>query len=134
MYNNTIWIFKGIIERYGVLKWISEFRLDLHWDKYIGLMHQSECVSYGIDLESVSPEILKIMNKATNPYKYLERAEDLIKKIISLENAHVHLNFMFYIGESPKSMTDNMGFILKYFKDIAVVHYSPLVLYSNTYV
>lgn len=48
-------------------------------------MHQSECVSYGIDHESASPEILKIMNKATNPYKYLERAENLIKNLYRLK-------------------------------------------------
>ena len=29
-------------------------------------------------------------------------------------------------------MADNMGFISKYFHDISIVHYSPLILYCGT--
>lgn len=130
--NNTIQIFEGIIQRYGSLKWISEFRLDLHWEKYIDLMYQSGCVSYGIGLESASPEILQIMSKTTNPEKYLEKAERLIKQVVSYPKAYVHLNFMFYLGESPQSMADNMRFISKHFDDISIVHYSPIILYAGT--
>lgn len=129
---NTIQIFEGIIRRYGSLKWISEFRLDLNWEKYIDLMYQSGCVSYGIGLESASPEILRVMKKTTNPRQYLEKAENLIKKITSYPNAYVHLNFMFYLGESPQSMADNMRFISQHFHDISIVHYSPLILYAGT--
>ena len=130
--NNTIKILEGIVEKYGSLKWLSEFRLDLKWEKYIDLMHKSGCVSYGIGLESASPKILNIMKKTTHSDVYLQRSEELIKRIIAFGDSYVHLNFMFYIGEDPQTMSDNMGYISKHFKDISIVHYSPVVLYSNT--
>ena len=129
---NTIDICNGIIEKYGSLKWISEFRLDLNWEKYIDKMYESGCTSFNIGLESASPEILAIMDKTKNTEAYLEKAEKLIKKIKSFGDAYVHLNFMVYYGESPESMADNMAFISKYFKDISIVHYSPLIIYSGT--
>lgn len=129
---NTIKICEGIIEKYGAIRWIAEFRLDLKWDKYIDLMYKSGCKVFNVGLESASPEILKLMNKTRTPKQYLESAERLINKVISFGDAFVHLNFMFYFGESPGSMADNMGFISKHYKDIAIVHYSPLILYSNT--
>ena len=126
---NTIKICEGIIERYGSLRWLAEFRLDLQWERYIDIMHKAGCTVFNVGLESASPEILEIMDKTRNPKLYLDKAERLIEKIASFGDAFVHLNFMFYFGES---LADNMGFISKHFKDIAIVHYSPLILYSNT--
>lgn len=130
--DNTIKIFEGIIEKFGSLKWVAEFRLDLNWEKYIDLMYKSGCVSYGIGLESANEDILKIMKKTANPSSYLKNAEKLIEKVRTFTDSYLHLNLMFYIGENPKSMADNMGFISKYFEDISIVHYSPLILYSGT--
>lgn len=129
---NTIKICEGIINKYGKLKWIAEFRLDLNWERYVELMYKSGCVSFNIGLESASPEILKIMKKTTDPIKYLNKANKLMDTIISFPNANIHLNFMFYIGENAKSMADNMRFISKYYKNIAAVHYSPVILYCGT--
>ena len=129
---NTVKLLEGIINKYGKLKWLSEFRIDVKWEKYIDLMHESGCVSYGIGLESASPQILEIMKKTTHTEEYLARSEKLIEKIISFGDSYVHLNFMFYIGETPKSMADNMGYIYRHFKDISIVHYSPVILYANT--
>ena len=129
---NTVKLLKGVVKKYGKLKWLSEFRIDVKWEKYIDLMHESGCVSYGIGLESASPRILEIMKKTAHTEEYLDRSEKLIEKIISFGDSYVHLNFMFYIGEDPKSMADNMGYIYRHFKDISIVHYSPVILYANT--
>lgn len=129
---NTLDICNGIIEKYGALRWISEFRLDLNWEKYIDKMYESGCKSFNVGLESASPEILSVMNKTNNVDKYLKKAERLIEKIVSFKEAYLHLNFMAYYGESPKSMAANMGFISRYFDSISIVHYSPLVIYSGT--
>lgn len=130
--NNTTQICQGIIERFGSLRWISEFRLDLKWENYIDIMHESGCLVFAVGLESASEEILRIMNKTSNPEAYLQKAEKLISKIKSFSDAYTHLNLMFYAGESPESMAKNMNFISMHVHDISIVHYSPLIIYSNT--
>lgn len=129
---NTRAICQGIIDKYKTLRWMAEFRLDLRWEEYIDLMYQSGCVVFNVGLESASPEILRIMNKTSDPLRYLERAEQLMEKIRSFKNAYAHVNFMFYIGESATTLAENMAFLTRYYNVIESMHYSPLVLYPCT--
>lgn len=129
---NTIKICKGIIERHPNLKWTSEFRLDLPWEKYIDIMYKSGCRGFAIGLESASPRILEMMNKTTNPELYLNKAKALINKLSEFPDAIIHLNLMVYYGEDSISTIDNLKFITTHFNSISSVHYSPLILFAGT--
>ena len=131
---NTIKICNGIKNRHPGIRWSAEFRLDLPWENYIDIMYESGCTAFSIGLESASFRILSLMHKTRFPEAYVDRAEELIRKVASLKGATMHLNLMFYCGEDARSLSDNMRFISTHFNEITSVHYSPLILYSGTQV
>ena len=131
---NTIKICKGIIQRFGSLEWVSEFRVDLPWEKYIDYMYESGCRQFAVGLESSDYNILREMDKTRNCSKYMERAEALIKHVKQYDDTIMHLNIMFYAGENPKSVKTNLNFIMKWLDKIDSIHYSPLIAYPGTQV
>ena len=128
---NTTEILQGIVDEYKELNWVSEFRVDINWESYLDLMYKSGCRAYAIGMESASPQVLQNMCKTPNPKFYLEKTEKLIKHIKTFPNHILHVNFMFYAGETPETLKENIKFICKYIDDIHSVHYSPLLVYPN---
>ncbi len=130
--NNTVNICEGIRRSFGSLKWVSEFRTDLNWENYIDIMYESGCKAFAVGLESANNNILRLMNKTINPNYYLEKAEKLISYLKKFSDSIMHINLMFYIGESPETVKNNMAFIMKWINDIHSIHYSPVIAYPGT--
>ncbi|RCX21016.1 radical SAM superfamily enzyme YgiQ (UPF0313 family) [Anaerobacterium chartisolvens] len=130
--NNTINICEGIKNNFGSLKWVSEFRTDLKWENYIDAMYESGCKAFAVGIESANNSILRLMNKTVNPVHYLEKAEKLITYLKKYSDSIMHINLMFYIGESPETVKNNIAFIMKWINDIHSIHYSPVIAYPGT--
>ncbi|RCX21015.1 radical SAM superfamily enzyme YgiQ (UPF0313 family) [Anaerobacterium chartisolvens] len=129
---NTIEICEGIKRDYGEINWVSETRVDVHWEEYIDLMYESGCRQYEVGLESASKETLRQMNKTKNPDYYLQKAESLIFNIKRFKDAQISLNFMFYAGETPETLKDDLRFLTRHMEDIGAVDFFPLIAFPGT--
>lgn len=130
---NTVKIFKGILEKYGTkLRWNAEFRVDLKWEEYIDLMYKAGCRGFNIGMDSPSCEILSIMKKCDDTADYLKKTTSLIEHIAKYKDAAICVNMMFYVGETPASIVNVIDFISKNYDVVSAVHYSPTNLYYGT--
>jgi len=117
------------MKKFGI-KWNSEFRADSEWEEFIYELLDSGYEVVNIGLESGSPDILKLMGKTKNPYLYLGKMRKLAK-IVSKSSAVMRSNFMFYIGETPKTIQETIKFISQT-PEIHSVQFSPLIVFNNT--
>lgn len=130
---NTQEIFDGIIEAYGdKLQWSAEFRVDLEWHEYIDKMYEAGCRGFNIGMDSPCDNILRIMNKTTEPNVYLAKTKELIKEISKYSDAAICVNMMFYPGDNSESIIEVMNFISEFHTKIAAIHYSPTNVYYGT--
>lgn len=124
---NTLEIAKGF-KKYGI-KWSTEFRVDLKWEAYLYELYESGMNVLNVGMESASPQILKYMNKTKNPENYIKKTEDLINACSKLKDLSLRINFMFYLGETPKTVGETIGFLSRNKKGIDSILYS-LILYT----
>jgi anaerobic magnesium-protoporphyrin IX monomethyl ester cyclase len=121
-------IAKGM-KKFGI-KWNSEFRADSPWEQYIHELLDSGYEVVNVGVESGSPEILKLMGKTNQPEEYLRKMKKLAE-IISPSDAVIRANFMFYAGETPKTIGETIKF-LQETKGIDSVQFSPLLAFHGT--
>lgn len=117
------------MKRFGI-KWSSEFRADSPWEIYINELLDSGYEVVNVGVESGSPEILQLMGKTTQPKQYLDKMRKL-SKIVAPFDAVIRANFMFYIGETPKTLRETLKFIQET-KGIDSVQFSPLLAFHGT--
>ncbi len=129
---NTIEICEGIMRNYGSLNWISETRVDVHWENYIDIMYESGCKQFEVGLESGSTEILLSMNKTKNPDYYLKKADSLISHVTKFKDAQIALNFMFYAGETPETIKNSLKFLVNHMDSIGALDFFPLIAFPGT--
>jgi len=112
------------------IKWNSEFRADSPWETYIDNLLDSGYEVVNVGVESGSPDILKLMGKTTNPKKYLSKMK-MLADIVYPSEAIIRANFIFYVGETPKSLKETLRFIMDTPK-IDAVQFSPLFAFYGT--
>lgn len=88
--------------------WIVEAHIGQFGDEELALMKKAGCMSIGYGVESLSPEILKIMNKTPHPDKYIASVFDTVEK--TLENdIQAMLFFLFGIpGETQGTVKETL--------------------------
>lgn len=117
------------MKQFGV-KWNSEFRADSHWEVYIYDLLESGYEVANIGLESASPTILRLMNKTKNPEAYLAKMKQL-SSIVRDSDCVMRANFMFYVGESPITVRENIQFLMET-PQIHSIQFSPLLVFPGT--
>ncbi|MBU1159543.1 MAG: radical SAM protein [Candidatus Thermoplasmatota archaeon] len=112
------------------LTWCTEFRADS------GLCRKADqLVTKGlrlltIGLESANPDILLLMGKTHSPSKYLESVRNLLDK--KPDDLTVRLSMIFYIGETHRTLSDNLKFLCHYAGLYDALTYTPLVIYPGS--
>lgn len=112
------------------VRWSSEFRADSLWEEFIFELLDSGYEVVNVGLESASPDILILMGKTRNPQKYLGKMQGLAK-IVKSSDAVIRANFIFYVGETPRTIRETVSF-LTHTEGINSVQFSPLLLFPNT--
>lgn len=124
---NTLKIAEGF-KKYGI-KWSTEFRVDLKWEDYLVQLYESGMNVLNVGMESASPQILKYMNKTKDPDAYIKKAEKLIDACSGFKDFALRINFMFYLGETPKTVGETIGFLSRNKEGIDSILYS-IILYT----
>jgi len=117
------------MKKFGI-KWNSEFRVDSPWEKYIDDLLESGYEVVNVGVESGSPEILRLMGKTPDPERYLAKMKMLARRIAP-SDAVIRANFMFYAGESPRTINETIRFLYET-PEIDSVQFSPLLVFHGT--
>lgn len=112
------------------VKWSSEFRVDSPWEVYIDKLLDSNYEVVNVGMESASPEVLINMGKTRDPAYYIGKTKKLIQRV-SKSDAVLRVNFMFYAGETPKTVKETLSFLTSN-PEIGAILYSPVIVLHNT--
>lgn len=112
--------------------WTTEFRADLPWHRHLNLLCNSGLKVAVVGMESASPEILLRMKKTAVPERYIESAEKIIAEAKRNKDLVLRLNLMFYIGETPETLKETLGFLIKNSYGIDAVLYTPVFVNPGT--
>ena len=90
-----------------------EGRIGQFDDEALSLLKKAGCITVGYGVESLSPKMLKIMNKTKDPQKYIASALDTIQKTLK-EDMHATLAFVLGMpGETKSTLEETMNIIRK---------------------
>lgn len=94
------------------IKWNIELHVDNPWEKYIDDLNASGINKVSIGFESGSPKILQLMNKTSNPDKYLARLEDMLFKL-NKQGIKPSLNLLIDYREDYETLSETLDFLNK---------------------
>ena len=119
------------VKCYGV-HWTTQTRCDTKIGKFLPRLHESGLFLLNLGLESASPKILSDMNKTINPLKYLEMASDTLKAIEDIGTLWTCCNFIFFAGETRRTILGTRSFLVKHRTAISAVVANPLFGYPGS--
>jgi len=114
------------------IKWTAEFRADSKWYEHMDELVESGLSVAVVGLENASPEILLRMGKTKNPDKYLNSMQNIISEKKKFGDLVLRLNMMFYLGETPKTIKDNISFLSENADGIDAILYTPVFINPGT--
>lgn len=80
----------------------------------INLFHKAQMV-VGFGLESINPNLLKDMNKTTNPKSYIDHMKTIIELTKNFTNSYFRINILVgFPGETKETFNQTTEFINKY--------------------
>ena len=120
----------AVKKRAKIIEWRCTTRVESVPVSALELLHDSGLKIIDIGLESASIEQLSKMHKTSNPYKYLEKAEELL--YACKENGiWVKLNVLLYAGETMKTVEETEKWLYTHKDYIKDVSAGGLVYYHN---
>jgi radical SAM superfamily enzyme YgiQ (UPF0313 family) len=93
--------------------WAVEVRIGQFDTEELSLMKKAGCITIGYGVESLSPEMLKMMKKTRNPQKYISSFFDTVEKTLR-EDLNAVLIFLFGLpGETHSTIEESLDLIKK---------------------
>jgi radical SAM superfamily enzyme YgiQ (UPF0313 family) len=84
--------------------WVCEARVGQFTREQLALMKKAGCITIGYGVESLSPKMLKIMNKTKNPQKYIDTVFKTVEKTLEQDIHTVLLFILGMPGETPATL------------------------------
>lgn len=94
------------------IKWNIELHVDNNWEYYIEDLKEAGITKASIGFESGSVKTLKLMNKTSNPEKYLIRLEKMLKKL-NEQGIKPSLNLLIDYRDDYESICETLSFLEK---------------------
>jgi len=111
-------------------KWRCTSRVDIFQEEWLPDLSAAGLKVVDIGLESASRQILSVMNKSSDPEKYLEKAEKLIKEMARY-GVWAKVNIMIYAGETAETLNETRDWLLTHKQYIKGVSVNPLTVYMS---
>jgi radical SAM superfamily enzyme YgiQ (UPF0313 family) len=118
-----------IIGKKGI-KWTTEFRADSQLGEAFEELSENGLSVCNIGFESANEDILQTMRKTREPKAYIESMRRIAQKSSNIKDTILRVNFIFYPGETPRTLKDNIRFLIE--NPVDSVTYTPLVIYPGT--
>lgn len=114
------------------ISWTSEFRADGALARHINRVADSGATALFVGVESASPTQILRMNKTTKPEVYLDSLRRLLREARSSAKLLLKLGFLIYIGETPRTLRETIGFLMEQGEHISWISVSPLFVFGGT--
>lgn len=89
--------------------WGLEARIGQFDDEALSLMKKAGCVSMAYGVESLSPKMIKMMNKTGNPQKYIASVFDTVKRMLKVDMQTVMFFILGMPGETPSTIEETLN-------------------------
>jgi len=97
----------------SVFKWTILARIGQFNDEVLTLMKKAGCSSIGFGVESLSPKMLRMMNKTSDPQKYIASVFDTTEKTLGADIGVMLFNILGMPGETPSTIEEALDSIKK---------------------
>lgn len=92
----------------GKVGWLVGARIGQFNHDELALLKKAGCITIGYGVESLSPKMLKMMNKTRDPQKYINAVFDTVEKMINTQ-MHAMLTFILGLpGETPYTIEETL--------------------------
>lgn len=129
-YRGTLDLIRGVARR--DITWNTELRVDGPLVAHLNEIAAAGANKLFFGIESASPEQLLRMKKTTNPDKYLRRLGEVLTASRNTPDLLVKIGLLLFVGESPRTVRETLGFLHRYADDINWVSVSPLYVFEGT--
>lgn len=92
-----------------VFGWVCEARVGQFTKEQLTFMKKAGCVTIGYGVESLSPKMLKIMNKTRKPKKYIDTVFKAVEKTLEQDIHTVLLFILGMPGETPATLQETLA-------------------------
>ncbi len=96
-----------------VFGWTILARIGQFNDETLSLMKKAGCVSIGYGVESLSPRMLRMMNKTSDPQKYITSVFDTVEKTLRNDMHAMLFNILGIPGETPSTIEETLNSLRK---------------------
>lgn len=129
-YRGTLELIAGIARR--DITWNTELRIDGPLVAHLDEIAAAGAKKLFFGIESASPEQLLRMKKTTNPAKYLKRLGEVLTASRETPDLLVKIGLLLFVGETPRTLCETLGFLHRHADDINWVSVSPLYVFEGT--
>ena len=92
------------------LKWNIELHVDNPWEYYIDDLNAAGINKVSVGFESGSPKTLELMNKTSNPKKYLERLREMLKEL-NVQEIYPNLNLLIDYRDNKETLAETLDYL-----------------------
>ena len=100
------------LRRHGV-RWITQLRVDSPSIKHLPKLCGSGLRIISVGVESGSSQILRLMQKTREPYKWVRMTEKLVQEVSHIEELKMRMNIVFFVGETPQTLRETLKLIVR---------------------
>lgn len=93
--------------------WGVDGRIGKFNDEELSLMKKAGCISIAYGVESLSPQMLKMMNKTRDTQKYINSVFETVEKMLKAEMGTIMLFILGMPGETPSTVEESLNNIKK---------------------
>lgn len=97
----------------SVFKWMILARIGQFNHELLTLMKKAGCSRIGFGVESLSPKMLRMMNKTRDPQKYIASVFDTVKNTLRADMDVMLFNILGMPGETPSTIKEALNSIKK---------------------
>jgi len=103
--------------------WGVEARIDQFTGQQLSLMKKAGCFTIGYGVESLSPTMLKMMNKTKDPHTYIASVFNTVQKTLKEDMQAVLLFILGMPGETPLTIKETVNALKKFSPENKNLHF-----------
>lgn len=109
-------------------EWRTQTRADIMPPAILPPLSEAGLRILDVGLESASPTMLRLMNKAADPQAYLSRAQRLFEAFETLPGTVLKINLIFHPGERQETIAETIAFLSRWKHVIRAVTAAPVMV------
>lgn len=110
------------------VEWRTQTRGDIIDPDIVHTLSDSGLRVLDLGLETASPRMVRLINKAANPEQYLKKTEAVFEAVAKLPKTKLKINLVFHPGETAETLAETLAFLFKWREKIDAVTAAPVMV------